>query len=83
MHLILNFSILYPYLINFHYFLDNNVYRLKKGLVDETKAQKQVTIHTNISNIVDEFMSKTIHAHANTFNLEDVDLTIMSIGFFF
>jgi hypothetical protein len=55
---------------------------LKNGLADERKAQKQVTIHTNISNIVDEFMSKTIHAHASTFNLEDVDLTIMSLEFF-
>ncbi len=79
MHSILSFSILYPYLINFHYFPNNNVYRLKKGLVDERKAQKQVTIHTNISNVVDEFMSKAIHAHANTFNLEDVDFTIMSL----
>jgi hypothetical protein len=78
MHLILNFIILYPSLINFHYFSDNNVYRFKKGLADERKVQKQITIHKNISNIVDEFMSKTIHAHANTFNLEDVDLTIMS-----
>jgi hypothetical protein len=52
---------------------------LKKGLVDERKAQKQVTIHMNISHVVDEFMSKTIHAHANTFNLEDVDFTIMSL----
>jgi hypothetical protein len=82
MYLILSFSIIYPYLINFHYFPDNNVYRLKKGLVDERKDQKQVTIHMNISNIVDEFMSKTICAHANTFNLEDVDLTIMSLEFF-
>jgi hypothetical protein len=55
---------------------------LKKGLVDERKAQKQVAIHMNISNIVDEFMSKTIHAHANTFNLENVDLIIMSLDFF-
>ncbi len=82
MHSILSFSILYPYLINFHYFPNNNAYRLKKGLVDERKAQKQVAIHMNISNIVDEFMSKTIHAHANTFNLENVDLIIMSLDFF-
>jgi hypothetical protein len=40
--------------------------------MDERKAPKQVTIHTDISNIVDEFMSKMICAHANTFNLEDV-----------
>jgi hypothetical protein len=82
MHLILSFSILYQYLINFHYFSDNNVYRLKKGLTYERKAQKQVTIRTNISSIVDEFMSKMICAHANTFNLEDVDLPIMSLELF-
>ncbi len=55
MYSILNFSILYPYLIKPHYFSDNNVYRLKKGLMDERKAPKQVTIHTDFSNIVDEF----------------------------
>jgi hypothetical protein len=45
MHLILIFNSLYPYLTNFHYFADNNVFKmLKERSGDERRAENRVTL---------------------------------------